>query len=635
MTGIKFEQGYLFRNYRSVTSVPDVALTEFISNAWDAGAYTVDIRIPYEKGQIISVEDDGTGMTDEEFQSRWMTLNYNRRAKQGDLVIFPNIDNRSVRKPYGRNGIGRHGMLCFSDFYYVETWRDGKCNKYKIELSYGDSPYKISEHECFEKEGHGTKIYTFIDRHIPKFQEIKEILSVRFLYDPQFIVKLNGKQVDLYEHKGIVQNEEIVLFERIKLNIIMIDSTKTAMKNQQHGIAFWVGGRLVGNPSWSYNNIQFVDGRLRFAKKYTIVIQSDDLSEYILPDWTGFTNNNSTNQFFHELEPHIDRLIKVVMKDQIETVQYDIIKDVRSDVEKLSISSKRDISKFIEEITTSNPVINPEFLKLAIETFAKIEKTKNGEFLLEQLNRMDEGSLDKLSDILKDWDVEDIACVLEEIDKRIVVIEALERLGDDKTTDELHTIHPIILNSRWLFGPQFDSPMFASNRTLSTVVKELFKEDDYDVLEINNPKRRPDIICLKKYSFKAVCSDRYDIDSKIMKPDQILIIEVKRGGFEITPQEVSQAEDYVRQIKKSVALHKDSEITAYVVGNSLGDVDAEKITSSGRIYAVTFGHLIETSKSRLFKLKDSLQEHYDSLSTETIIDKALRKPQQTSMSLTE
>ena len=177
--------------------------------------------------------------------------------------------------------------------------------------------------------------------------------------------------------------------------------------------------------------------------------------------------------------------------------------------------------------------------------------------------------------------------------------------------------------------------MFASNRTLSTVVKELFKEDDYDVLEINNPKRRPDIICLKKYSFKAVCSDRYDIDSKIMKPDQILIIEVKRGGFEITPQEVSQAEDYVRQIKKSVALHKDSEITAYVVGTSLGDVDAEKITSSGRIYAVTFGHLIETSKSRLFKLKDSLQEHYDSLSTETIIDKALRKPQQTSMSLTE
>jgi hypothetical protein len=50
------------------------------------------------------------------------------------------------------------------------------------------------------------------------------------------------------------------------LNIIVIDSTKTAVKTHQHGIAFWVAGRLVGKPSWTYNNIQFVDGRLRFAK---------------------------------------------------------------------------------------------------------------------------------------------------------------------------------------------------------------------------------------------------------------------------------------------------------------------------------------------------------------------------------
>ena len=388
---------------------------------------------------------------------------------------------------------------------------------------------------------------------------------------------------------------------------------------------------MVGNPSWSYNNIQFVDGRLRFAKKYTIVIKSDDIEEFILPDWSGFYNNDTTNMFFNELEPHINKLIKMIMKDQIESVQYDIIKGVRDEVEGLSISGKRDISKFLEEITEQNPVINPEFLKLAIETFAKIEKSKNGEKLLQQLNSMEEDSLNKLSDILNEWTVEDIANVLEEIDKRIVVIEALERLGEDKTTDELHTIHPIILNSRWLFGAQFDSPMFASNRTLSTVVKELFKDEDYDLDEINNPKKRPDIVCLKKYSLKAVCSDKMDNDAKLMKPDQILIIEVKRGGFEITPEEVMQAENYVRQIKKSAALHKDAEITAYVVGNTLGDVDAKKETSSGRIFAVTFGQLIETSRDRLFKLRDSLREHYDNISTENIVDKALKEPQQLSM----
>ena len=138
--GIRFEQDYLFRNHKNITSIPDIALTEFISNSWDAGAYNVDIRIPYEVGQTISIEDDGTGMTDEEFRTRWMTLNYNRRKQQGENVIFPDPEDKTIRKPYGRNGIGRHGMLCFADYYFVETWKDGTLNTYKIEIINGLAP---------------------------------------------------------------------------------------------------------------------------------------------------------------------------------------------------------------------------------------------------------------------------------------------------------------------------------------------------------------------------------------------------------------------------------------------------------------------------------------------------------------
>jgi len=629
--GIRFEQDYLFRNYKNITSIPDIALTEFISNSWDAGAYNVDIRIPYEVGQIISIEDDGTGMSDIEFRNRWMTLNYNRRKQQGEKVLFPDSEDKTIRKPYGRNGIGRHGMLCFADYYFVETWKGGILNKYKIEISEGDAPYKITEHQTSEKDGHGTKVSTIISRHIPNFEQIKEILSVRFLYDPQFSVTLNGNQIDLLEHKGVVYQKEIKLLNKYSLNIIMIDSTKTAVKNKQHGLAFWVGGRLVGNPSWAYNNRQFVDGRLKFAKKYTIVIRSEDIEEFILPDWSGFYNNDTTNIFFNELEPYITKLIKMIMKDQIESVQYDIIKAVRDEVEGLSISGKRDISKFLEAITEQNPVINPEFLKLAVETFAKIEKSKNGERLLQQLNSMEEDSLNKLSEILNEWTVEDIALVLDEIDKRIIVIEALDRLCEDKTVDELQTIHPLILKSRWLFGAEFDSPMYASNKTLSTIVKTLFKDSDYDSSALSFPKKRPDILCLKKSTFMAVCSDRLDKESNVLKPDQILIIEVKRGGFEIGATEVQQAERYVREIKKSSELHRESEITAYVVGNSLGDIDSTSKKDSGTVYAITFGQLIQTSQNRLFKLRDSLREHYDNIGTDNIIDKALKEPQQLSM----
>ena len=112
---VSFEENYIFKNNRSITSNNDIALTEFVANAWDAGAHNVDITIPFEEHERIAVEDDGTGMTDEEFRNRWMTLNYDRQKRQGKEVLFPADVESSKRIAYGRNGVGRHGMLCFSD----------------------------------------------------------------------------------------------------------------------------------------------------------------------------------------------------------------------------------------------------------------------------------------------------------------------------------------------------------------------------------------------------------------------------------------------------------------------------------------------------------------------------------------
>ena len=151
-----------------------------------------------------------------------------------------------------------------------------------------------------------------------------------------------------------------------------------------------------------------------------------------------------------------------------------------------------------------------------------------------------------------------------------------------------------------------------------------------DVIE--NPKRRPDIICLKQYSLKAVCTDRIDpMAGEIVKPDQILIVEVKRGGFEITDEEVSQVEYYVRQIRKSAVLHSSATIDAYVVGAQLGDIDVEKETSSGRIHAITYGQLVDTASSKLFRLRQRLEEHYNTLGQESIVEQALKEATQTKM----
>ena len=626
---ICFEEDYIFRANRSITSNSDIALTEFVANAWDAGAHNVNITIPFEEHDEIIVEDDGVGMSDDEFQSRWMTLNYNRQKHQGAKVVFPDDVDKSVRIAYGRNGVGRHGMLCFSDNYTVETWKNGICNIYSISISHGDSPFKITKCVTENRDGHGTRIRAFVNRHLPDANTMTEILSARFLYDPNFLVRINGKQIDLSHHKGVIFTKEIATSTNANLTMIVIDSEKTAAKSQQHGIAFWVSGRLVGQPSWTYGKITFLDGRFKAAKRYTIIIKTNDLIEDVLPDWSGFVESGNMTSIYQCLKYEVDTFIKTVMTDHINELRFEVIRASRDELENLNITGKRNVSAFIEKVTEENPVISPDYLKSAIGAMVSIEKAKKGEILLSQLGQMTPDQLDKLSDILSSWDVDDIATVIGEIDKRIVVVEAIQRIYNDKNTEELHTLHPLVLNARWLFGAQYDSPMFVSNSTLTTVVKGLFKDEDYDLDSISNPRRRPDIVCLKQYTLKAVCTDRLDTKSgEIMKPDQILIVEVKRGGFEITDDEVNQIEYYVRQIRKSSVLHSSATIDAYIVGAELGDIDQEKVTSSGRIHAVTYGQLVDTASSKLFRLRERLQDHYNSIGQESIVEQALKDNKQ-------
>lgn len=625
---VYFEEDYIFRNNKSITNNNDIALTELVANAWDAGARNVDITIPLEEHELISIEDDGIGMTDEEFHERWMTLNYNRQKRQGASVLFPDEGENSKRIAYGRNGVGRHGMFCFANSYKIETWKDGVSNIYDIAISHGNSPYKIINHTIDTKDGHGTKISAFVDRHLPDANAMTDILSARFMYDPKFVVKINGKNIDLSQHKGVIYEKEFITKANAKLMMTIVDSEKTAAKSQQHGIAFWVSGRLVGQPSWTWGKITFLDGRLKVAKRYTIIIKTDDLIDYVLPDWSGFSESANMISHYQSIKVEVDDFIKNVMREQLGEIRLETIKESMDDLEALNIAGQRNISSFIEKITEENPVVSQEYLQAAVNALISIEKSKKGEELLAKLGEMSTDQLDKLADILSTWNVDDIATVIGEIDKRIVVIEAIQRIYNNKETDELHTLHPLVLNSKWLFGAQYDSPMFVSNSALTTVVKSLFKDEDYDLSEIDNPRKRPDIVALKKYSLKAVCTDRIDMDAgEIMKPDQILLIEVKRGGFEITDEEVSQTEYYVRQIRKSAVLHNSATIDAYVVGEKLGDVDSQKITSSGRIHAVTYGHLVETASAKLFRLRERLQEHYDTLGERSIVELALENRQ--------
>ena len=56
-----YEEDFLRRDLGVIVYRPDIALTELVANAYDAGASTVKILVPDEVGATLTVEDDGEG----------------------------------------------------------------------------------------------------------------------------------------------------------------------------------------------------------------------------------------------------------------------------------------------------------------------------------------------------------------------------------------------------------------------------------------------------------------------------------------------------------------------------------------------------------------------------------------------
>ncbi len=79
--------------YRSFVTI----LGEAISNSWDADATNVWIFVDKEKNSFV-IKDDGTGMSEDDFQNRFLNIGYSKREDKGN------------KSPCGRPFIGRKGI---------------------------------------------------------------------------------------------------------------------------------------------------------------------------------------------------------------------------------------------------------------------------------------------------------------------------------------------------------------------------------------------------------------------------------------------------------------------------------------------------------------------------------------------
>ncbi len=608
--GSLFEEDYLIRTLGDLARKADVALTELVANAWDAGASKVDITIPEERNQKLIIEDDGIGLTKKEFHARWMKLGYDRLRHQGPKVEFPRGRN-GTRLAYGRNGIGRHGLLCFNNQYTVITRKDDEESTFHISTLSESEPFVLQSESSREALGNSTRLEVLVQRNLPNPDRILEVISARFLHDPQFVVNINGRSVPLEEHEGLIDQSPLNVNDDITLDILFIDTQKAARSTLYQGVAFWQGGRLVGEPSWTLGDDTILDGRTRFAKRYTFVAKTNDLAEYVNEDWTGFLRNDVMNEVYNVLSQHIKGAFSNLAKEQIDETKLLIRNEFKEQYSELSPLGKFEVDEVIEHVVDTHPTSNQETLGIAVEAVINLEKTRSGKALLQKLSQFSDDDISGLNRLLDQWTIKDALSVLDEIDRRMCVIEAIDKLSGDSQIDELKILHPLVTEARWLFGPEFDSAEYTSNRQLRTIVKKIFKVDS-DGNTFENYRKRPDLFLLSDSTASVTGAEQFNPDTDLVEMRRILIIELKRGGSSLSRDNRDQAVHYVEDFIGCKELTGNPHIFAFVVGETIsGKVfEIPEVANNGHVYVTTFAQLVDTAQRRLFNLREKLTERY-------------------------
>jgi len=610
MQGVLFDDRFLDKYAGPIISDPAVAIVELVANAWDAYATRVDIIWPKRTKKIpFSVTDNGKGMTAEQFERRWKTLDYNRLTEEGSKSTPPDdMKGASPRSPYGRNGKGRHAAFKFSNPYRVRTWRDGVETIFEVERGTAQ-PFNtkvISTRSGIV--GHGTEISaTASDGISLEANAAREIIGTRFLADPNFVVSVDGTLVTFDDiPTNNIQKVDVDIPGHGSVQIVMIDSQKADRTTRQHGIAWRVNSRLVGAPGWmGFDHERILDGRTTEAKRFQFIVSADLLENSVLPDWGGFIPNDplwqATRPLVHEkIKEYLSSFSAERRREAKKAVRDQLVGTIR----KLPPVGRDRWNQFVEEVVDTCTSISTEEVGKVAGILANLELTNSKYGLVSKLHELEPGDLDALYKLLDDWTLRLAKDALDEIQTRLRLIKDLDQKLRDENMDEVGDLQPLFERSLWVFGPEFESLEFTSNRGMTTVIQSIFGEN------MTGSRQRPDFVMLPDGSVGLYSRDAHDLGHDVDGVARLVVAEIKKPGVTIGSDQKGQAWRYVRELMERGLLTESATVTCYVLGSKIHSAERGHRTEwDGRVTIIpmTYDTFVRRAEKRMLGLRERLR----------------------------
>lgn len=604
-----FDQRFLDRHAGPIISDLSTALVELVANAWDAYATKVDIIWPTNDGsRKFVIKDNGRGMTAAQFEERWGVFDYNRVKAEGEYVSPPaDIAELSPRRVYGRNGRGRHGGFAFSNPYEITVEAGSEKVTYRVSRG-GHRPFVWEQVKREAGAAHGVEIRAVEPTRLRlSASDIRKVLGTRFLTDPNFQVSVDGEPVTFDDIPQDFLRESFVDIPEIgRAKILMIDSQRADRTTRQHGIAWHVNNRLVGNCGWLGTDYERVlDGRTSEAKRFTFIVFADFLAETdaILPDWSGFQHGNEIWQKTQiAVQDKIREEISAFNSERRAEAKEAVRERYASTVVRIAPSARERWNSFVDQVVDTCPGISSDQIEQVAGILANLEASSSQYSLLAKLHGLQPGELDQLDGILADWSVATAKLALDEIQNRLKLINELHDKLRDERADEVRELQPLIERSLWVFGPEFESIEFTSNRGMSEVIRRLLGGT------VQGSLNRPDFVILPDGSVGLFARPSFDDQHEVIGVAHLVVVELKRPGIAIGMDQKNQAWKYVVELQTQGLIDDNTRVTCFVMGSKLTPREGVREEGGVKIIPMAYDTFIRRAETRMLNLYARLSE---------------------------
>lgn len=548
------------------------SIAEYIWNGFDAGATQIDIS--YEEDEFASLKylritDNGKGIPQEELSMKFKPFHQSEKAQK-------NVDPRHHSLLHGKNGVGR---LTFFTFANIATWnttykRGRNFYQYNIEIRSSDLQNYLGEHtektEIQNPTSTGTSVTFEGVRELSAGNmegEVKQYLLREFCWflelfkERNFTITINS---ELLDHNVLVEDlqKEIIIHKEssAKFDVSYIQWKQKLNKEYSryylidtNGDERWKSTTLLNNKGDKFYHSVYI--KSSYFDNFIYDEKEDDTKQALRNECNKF-NNQHDDEFKYLLTEFNDYLrrmrsphLQKIADDLVERYEKEkILPEVKNEWE---LPRANELKQLIKGVFQIQPKIfgestSSEQKKTFVHLLnALLDSDRRNQIysIIDSVVRLDPIEQDRLAELLRTNELDNIIHTIKMVNDRHVTIDALKAVIFKKELNALEPNHlqKILDNNFWIFGEEYNLIASTEDKFEKALSEYLYllrsdETEDKKLVTMDSPDKNKEMDLF-------LCRTSVE-NNKIHN----LVIELKKPSLLLGEKEVSQIKRYQRAI---------------------------------------------------------------------------------------